>query len=116
MPSESWRATQPSIPKSAASLLPGRAYHAAKGGIIQLTRSLAARLGPDGVRVNCVSPGMVPSREVPPELVQRFIASTPLRRVGTVEDVANAVLFLAGEQASFVTGHNLVVDGGWVSQ
>lgn len=95
----------------------GPPYHAAKGGVIQLTRSLASRLGPHGVRVNCVSPGVVPRPgEVPDELAARFVSRTPLRRLAEPADIAEAVFFLAGDGASYITGHNLVVDGGWLSQ
>lgn len=94
----------------------GPAYHAAKAGIHHLTRSLAVRLGPYGIRVNCVSPGVVPVNPMPEELMARFTARTPLRRLGTPADVAAAVLFVAGDEASWITGQNLVVDGGWTSQ
>lgn len=94
----------------------GPAYHASKAGIHHLTRSLAARLGPFGIRVNCVSPGVVPVKPMPEELRARFTARTPLRRLGTPTDIASAVVFVAGDEASWITGHNLVVDGGWTSQ
>lgn len=91
----------------------GPAYHAAKGGVIQLARSLAASLGASGIRVNCVSPGMVPTGETPRTLVERYVAGTPLGRAGRPEDVANAIAFLASDEASWITGQNLIVDGGW---
>lgn len=91
----------------------GPAYHAAKGAVVQLTRSLAASLGRQGVRVNCVSPGVVPTPGMPPELLERYIGGTPLGRVGRPEDIASAIAFLASPDASWITGHNLVVDGGW---
>ena len=93
----------------------GPAYHAAKGGVIQLTRSLATALGPSGIRVNCVSPGMVPNESTPGELVERYAARTPLKRVGTPQDIANAIVFLASDSASWITGQNLTVDGGWTA-
>jgi NAD(P)-dependent dehydrogenase (short-subunit alcohol dehydrogenase family) len=97
------------------------AYCASKGAVSALTRSLAVFHGPEGIRVNAVCPAMVPTelnasvwenapdREVRlRELGERY----PLRRVGTPEDVAGAVWFLASEDAAWITGHELVVDGG----
>lgn len=93
----------------------GPAYHAAKGGIIQLTRSLATTFGRAGIRVNCVSPGMVPNADTPQALIEREIARTPLGRLGKPEDIAGAIAFLSGPEASWITGQNLVIDGGWTS-
>jgi NAD(P)-dependent dehydrogenase (short-subunit alcohol dehydrogenase family) len=90
-------------------------YEAAKGGLIALVRSLAAEFGPKGVRVNAVSPGWIltPERQAQfPQLHQRLVSHQMLRRPGLSDEVANAVLFLAGNDASYITGHNLVVDGG----
>lgn len=91
------------------------AYHASKGGIIALTRELAVVGGPWNVRVNTISPGMIrtPERDVSPELGALFAESTPLRRIGSPDDVAAVVGFLASDAASFVTGAEWVVDGGW---
>lgn len=91
------------------------AYHASKGGLAALTRELAVVAGPWNVRVNTVSPGMIktPEREVSSEREARFGESTPLRRLGQPDDVAAVVEFLASDAASFVTGAEWVVDGGW---
>jgi NAD(P)-dependent dehydrogenase (short-subunit alcohol dehydrogenase family) len=85
------------------------AYAAAKGGIVSLTRQLAIEYGPAGVRVNSVSPGSVVTEKTS---VQVGTAAYPLRRFARAEEVASAVLFLASDAASFVTGVDLPVDGG----
>jgi NAD(P)-dependent dehydrogenase (short-subunit alcohol dehydrogenase family) len=92
-------------------------YAAAKAGVIALTRSAALEYGPSGVRVNCVSPGFIrtPLTEfafADPELVGPLEAATPLRRAGTAEEVADVVVFLCSHLARYVTGQNLLVDGG----
>ena len=90
-------------------------YGAAKAGLESLTRSLARELGPMGIRVNCVTPGFFATEltaTVTVENQQRILRRTPLRRLASVHDVANAVLFLASDEASFITGQTLVVDGG----
>jgi NAD(P)-dependent dehydrogenase (short-subunit alcohol dehydrogenase family) len=94
-------------------------YAAAKAGVIALTRSAALEYGPDGIRVNCVSPGFIrtPLTELAwsmPEHVVAIEAGTPLGRAGTAEEVADVVVFLASDLASYVTGQNLLVDGGSV--
>jgi 3-oxoacyl-[acyl-carrier protein] reductase len=90
-------------------------YSAAKGGLIALTRTLARELGPSGIRVNAVAPGMIDTpmtAGLPPEARARALAESALGRLGTPSDVAGAVLFLASPLARHITGHVLVVDGG----
>ena len=87
------------------------AYAASKGGIIQLTRYLATVLAPD-VRVNSITPGGV-WRNQPESFVHQYERRTPLQRMATEEDFKGAALYLASNLSAYVTGHNLVVDGGW---
>jgi 3-oxoacyl-[acyl-carrier protein] reductase len=90
-------------------------YAASKAGIIGLTKSLARELGPRGVRVNAVAPGYVETRlteVLPEELRAGMLANTPLGRLGTPEEIARAVRFLCSDDASFITGEVLLVDGG----
>lgn len=93
------------------------AYALAKAGVAQLARNLAVEWGPRNVRVNAVSPGFIATELSGPLLADeafmaRRMAMTPLRRPGTPLEVAGAVVFLASQAGAFVTGHNLVVDGG----
>ncbi|MGH9246595.1 MAG: SDR family oxidoreductase [Acidimicrobiales bacterium] len=87
------------------------AYAVSKGGLLQLTRWLATVLAPD-VRVNAISPGGV-ERGQPEEFQERYLRRTPLGRMATEEDLRGAIAYLATDLSSYVTGHNLVVDGGW---
>lgn len=90
-------------------------YAASKGGVLALTQTLAAELGPRGVRVNAVVPGLCDTGmvdKVDRRVVAARLAHLPLRRLGTGEDVAGAVLFLASDDAAYVVGQALVVDGG----
>ena len=94
-------------------------YCASKGGIERLTVVAAVELGPLGIRVNCVAPGAIEierTRKESPDYDGTWSPKTPLRRIGQVEDVASAVIYLAGDHASFVTGQTLYVDGGLFSQ
>lgn len=95
------------------------AYALAKAGVAQLARNLAVEWGPRNVRVNAVSPGFIATELSQPlldnaEFMARRMAMTPLRRPGTAQEVAGAVVFLASSAGAFVTGQNLVVDGGTV--
>ncbi|MBN1955775.1 MAG: 3-oxoacyl-[acyl-carrier-protein] reductase [Anaerolineae bacterium] len=92
-------------------------YAAAKAGIIGFSKSLAKELGPRGITVNVVAPGLVLTAltaELPEELRQKAIEQTPLQRIGEAEEIAHAVAFLASDRASFITGAVLPVDGGLV--
>jgi len=100
------------------------AYCAAKGGLIVMAKAMAIDHGPDGIRVNCVCPGDVDTPMLPDDAAKRgqsweeYLAgctSRPLGRIGTVEEIADAVVFLASDQSSFVTGEFLVVDGGGIA-
>lgn len=98
--------------------IPYHDYITAKSALIGFSRTLAAELGPLGIRVNCVAPGLVyptdSSRETKEAVKEMLIAQTPLRRIATVEDVTGPVLFLASDWSRFVTGQTLHVDGGLV--
>jgi 3-oxoacyl-[acyl-carrier protein] reductase len=90
-------------------------YSAAKAGVVGLTRSLALEYGSRNIRVNCVVPGIINTAmtsNVSPELMEEFISRIPLKRLGLPEDVAQAVLFLASDAASYITGACLHVNGG----
>src|SRR6185295_594732 len=89
------------------------AYATAKGGIVALTRFLAAYWGDRSIRVNCVSPGGVTHPAENDAFVKRYADRVPLRRKAEPQDVASAVVYLASDAARYVTGHNLLVDGGW---
>jgi 3-oxoacyl-[acyl-carrier protein] reductase len=95
---------------------PGRsAYAAAKSAQIGLTRSWARELAPFGITVNTVAPGFVPVErhaDVPDEIRRAYLASVPVGRMGSPEDIAHAVSFFVSEAAAFITGQRLVVDGG----
>ena len=109
---------------SAAGLVGGRgmsAYVASKHGVVGLTKTAALEYAQQGIRVNCVCPGVIQTPMTKrglndPELRARLIASEPMGRVGTPEEVAEAVVWLCSDAASFVTGHTMTIDGGFVAQ
>lgn len=92
------------------------AYAASKGGVLTLTRGLSKELGPKGIRVNCVSPGMINTTFhdtfTKPEVRTNVAAATPLRREGKAAEVADLVLYLAGDASSFITGESVEINGG----
>lgn len=93
-------------------------YGAAKAGLLQLTRYLAVHLGPDRIRVNSVSPGPFPPASIAqtsPQFHAQLCAKTPLGRIGAPSELAGPVVFLLSAAASFVTGTDLAVDGGWMA-
>lgn len=93
-------------------------YGVGKAGIQQMARYLAVHWGKSGVRVNSISPGPFPNPNLQrdnPAFIQRLTAKVPLGRVGQAGEIAGAVAFLVSDAASYVTGHNLAVDGGWTA-
>jgi 3-oxoacyl-[acyl-carrier protein] reductase len=96
---------------------PGQAnYSAAKGGLLAVTRTLAAELGRYGVRVNAVVPGMIAAgmvERMDPRVVARRTEQIPLGRLGRAEEVAGVVAFMASDAAAYITGQAIIVDGGW---
>ena len=88
------------------------AYSAIKGGVINFSRYLASYYGKYGLRVNCVSPGGIYNNQNK-KFVNNYIKNVPLKRMGMPSDISPAVSFLLSEDSSYVTGQNLIVDGGW---
>jgi 3-oxoacyl-[acyl-carrier protein] reductase len=92
------------------------AYATAKGAVMSLTRALAKEVGPDGIRVNCICPGLIATsyhdRFTADEVRRKTAEATPLRREGTAEDVANLVAYLASSEAGFITGASFDINGG----
>ena len=97
------------------------AYHASKGAVRLLTKSAAIQYAGEGIRANSVHPGfietaMTAAMRADPDRNQKLLSATPLGRLGEPDDVANGVLFLASDESSFMTGSELVIDGGWTAQ
>jgi len=90
-------------------------YQTLKGGIVQMARHLAVYWAKDKVRVNCLSPGPFPSTQAPEALVERLDGKSPMGRMGQPHELKGALLLLASPAGSYITGHNLVVDGGWTA-
>ena len=110
---------------SASVCIGGSAYAASKGAILSYTRHVAVELAARNVRVNCVSPGYMRtpmstgerhglSLEEQEERLEGFARRVPMQRVGSVDDIANAILFLASDEASYISGQEIVVDGGYL--
>ena len=92
------------------------AYAAVKGGIVNLTRYLASYYGPYNVRINCVSPGgVLDESKQHPSFIKKYSNKSLLKRLGKPEEMAGPISFLLSDEASFITGHNLMVDGGWTA-
>jgi gluconate 5-dehydrogenase len=107
-----------SVPAMYEGIGPGNpvAYQVLKGGVLQLVRHLAVHWARDGIRVNALSPGPFPNpARAPAELCRRLAELAPLGRLGNADELKGAVVFLASDASSYVTGHNLVVDGGWTA-
>ncbi len=95
-------------------------YNASKGAVRTLTKAAAVQHGPDNIRVNSVHPGLMPpmrssGRTADPEVRAKMLRQVPMGRAGRPEEVANAVLFLASDEASYITGAELYVDGGYLA-
>lgn len=92
-------------------------YGATKAGLIQISKYFAVELAPIGIRVNTISPGGIfnPNEPQAPEFVKRYSLKTPLNRMAKTAEIANAFLFLTSDAATYITGHNLIVDGGYTA-
>ena len=90
------------------------AYSAIKGGVVNFTRYLASYYGSFGIRINCVSPGGIFDKQSV-EFISNYKKRVPMKRLGSPEDVSPSVTFLLGNDSKYITGHNLIVDGGWTS-
>ena len=92
------------------------AHMAAKAAVVALTKQLAAEGGPHRIRANCISPGLIKTPatdDIPPPMLNYFVDRTYLRRLGTTADIVPAAIYLASDESSYMTGANLVIDGGW---
>ena len=89
-------------------------YSAIKGGLINLTRYMASYFGPNNIRVNCVSPGGIfDNQDI--NFVKNYMKKVPLGRMGLPEDIAPSVAFLLSDDSKYITGQNLIIDGGWTA-
>lgn len=104
-----------SYPDAYEGLVPASSvgYHTLKGGVIHMTRHLAAYWAADNVRVNCLSPGPFPSDKANAEMVERLKQKSPMKRMGLPSELKGPALLLASDAGSYITGQNLLVDGGW---
>jgi len=95
-------------------------YCASKGGIVAMSKAMALELAPMGIRINCIDPGSIDTpgthtMDMTEEQKAAMMAPIPMKRSGNSEEIANAVLFLASDESSYMTGSTMVVDGGWVA-
>ena len=109
-----------SISGNAGQTMTHMGYNASKGAVRTLTKSTAVQFGADGIRANSVHPGLMPPMHTSgatadPAVRAKMLQSVPLRRAGEVDEVANAILFLASDEASYITGAELYVDGGYLA-
>ena len=93
------------------------AYSISKAADMQLVRNIAVEQGPNNIRANCISPGIIKTRFAKalwdnPEILKNTISKAPLRRIGSPDEVAGAAIFLASDAGSFITGQNIIIDGG----
>lgn len=95
-------------------IVPPPPYSAIKGGLINFTRFLASRYGNEGIRVNAVSPGGIFNNQ-PKAFVDAYEEKVPMKRMGRPDDIAPAISFLLSDQAKYITGQNIAVDGGWTA-
>lgn len=93
---------------------PPAAYSAIKGGLINFTRYLASKYGAYGIRINCVSPGGIFDKQ-PENFVKAYEKKVPMKRMGNPDDIAPGVSFLLSDEAKYITGQNLIIDGGWTA-
>lgn len=96
------------------------AYCASKGGVVNLTKELAIELSPNNINVNGIAPGIIPTNRTEKMLKnekkkKELLSNIPLNKFGTPENIADAAVFLASNDSNFITGHNLAVDGGWLT-
>lgn len=94
-------------------------YSASKGGVVALTQSAAIEYAAFGIRINAISPGVISTpmvNDIPTPLLEDIQSKHPIGRLGKPEEIANAVVWLCSDKASFVTGHNMVIDGGYTAQ
>lgn len=94
------------------------AYHSAKGGVVMLTKAAAVQYAKENIRVNCIHPGIVDTPRIAtlaPDWKQSLLASTPMGRCAQPEEIAKGVLFLTSDEASYVTGASLIIDGGYTA-
>jgi len=90
-------------------------YPTVKGGIISLTRYLAAYWGENNIRVNCISPGGIAHVGENEEFVTQYSERVPLRRKGNLDEISPSIVYLASDESNYITGQNLIIDGGWTA-